>query len=425
MSFVEKYCPQITRPEIFTKDLGAPISIPSSSLIKVPVSLYVIGPPGTGKTTLLRRIAHITALDRNGPLPIFVPLIAVPNATWHGLLAFCLTQLVQQGYEANRASTAETLEQSLEAGQVRICFDGLDELGVNAPRMMRAINDFSEHYPGCQLIVSCRDAFLKNKSNDLPQYWDGALTIRLLPFSPSQLALFVEKWFSAQPSARDSLAKWFRSNPKMASAATTPIIAALLCSLYEVKSEMPSTELDLYQRRFELLLGRWERAKGIPALPNDVRKRYEHYLMDVAHMNHCAERRSFTRREALEMGEGYVARGIHHGVEDLVADCIHRGILEVDGLGGLSFGHLTYQEYLCAEYLAHENKLSFIIEVLLIPWWRKVLDFYAARKQNIGPLFEECSKRTLDGHTSRRLLELAEFAPLTARRHMNVAIAKL
>src|SRR5258706_7850520 len=139
--------------------------------------------------------------------------------------------------------------------------------------------------PKCRIILSTRDT-LDHKQ------WRRAFPVRLSPLSDDQQYEFIDKWFTAEPTSRNGLHKWLKSNGGMRDAARTPLVAALLCSLYRARADMPDTEIDLYKKRFELLLGRWERAKGIAPLSGTMRRRYLHFLRLIAFRMHKAETRS-------------------------------------------------------------------------------------------------------------------------------------
>jgi hypothetical protein len=412
-AFITQYCPFIARPQL-TQPLVPNLAVlSSSSLLKIPTSIYVLGPPGTGKTTLLRRLTQLTANEPDGPLPIFLPLITVTPPSYHGLVEACIQQMTDDGYDFS--AHGKSFASLARGGSLRLCLDGLDEAGFHAFALMEAIDEFVGRNRKTQVILSCRDTFAQTKGDESLAYWDGALTIRLLPFSEHQLTAFVEKWFPAEPSARAGLLQWLEKNPHMRRAAATPLIAALLCSLYQLKTDMPATEVDLYEKRFELLLGRWEKAKGIHPLRIDIRNRYRFFLMDLAHAMHEQQSRACTAREATQVAGRLYAKGFHASPGEMVGDCVQRGVLELTALGKYSFGHLTYQEYLCAEYLAHHNPTSFILSKLTDPWWGKVFEFYAARKQDIGLLLREASHEPLNSVKVERLRKLAELAPLTPR----------
>ena len=384
--------------------------LPSSALTRIKTRIYVIGAPGAGKTTLLRRITQYIAEaeKETGELPLFMPLVEV-DSSYEGLKKACLKVLTSYGYRETISEADKKLRILLQEGKLRLCLDGLDETGDRALQMMEAVDTFTQRHPDCQVILSSRDTF------KLPE-WESAFLVRLQPFFIPQLFEFVERWFSSQPSSQQGLKLWLEKNSSMLEAARTPLIAALLCSLYEGyegHAKMPSTEVDLYKGRFELLLGRWESAKGIPPLPRDMRERYRHFLMAFGMDLHSREKRMENINRAVALAKVYTEPTMHQSPEELVEDCVRRGLLVRETTGGISFGHLTYQEYMAAEWLMANEPTAYVWNRLLTPWWRKTIEFYSALKMDMSVLIRESTKYQTTQESNDRLFDLLKLATLT------------
>ena len=408
--FIVRYLPELAFANPTAGTIPGMATVPSSALMNVYSHLYVLGAPGTGKTTLLRRLAQLSARDTDAPLPVFLPLIKLDEYTYDGLLRAIRVAVADQVSGSAERSTAENgdTQPTLRGRPVRLCLDGLDEVGPGAAALFQAIDLLATRNSGFQIILSCRDTFFKIRTDDLFSYWDAALSIRLLPFTPEQLQQFVTQWFSAEPSTQSAMMQWLEQNPDMQLSATTPLLAALLCSLFQLGADMPNTELDLYQRRFELLLGRWDRAKGIPSLPPDLRNRYRYFLMHLAYTMHQKETRSYNQGDALELATQYYDVRFHASAFEMLRDCIRRGLLELNERGQVSFGHLTYQEYMCGEWLAYQNKVNEIAGYLADPWWGKACDFYAARKQDVGALIRALLLKPVPASAGAKMRKLID-----------------
>lgn len=205
----------------------------------------------------------------------------------------------------------------------------------------------------------------------------------------------------------------------MLEAARTPLIAALLCSLFAVQADMPSTEVDLYDRRFELLLGRWEQAKGLPSLGPKVRRNYLKFLQKLAFFLHSQEMRDATYHEVLGIAKITEKSGTH-SYSEMIEDCVRRGVLEKQNDGKFSLGHLTYQEYLTASWLVERNDTSFIWRRLPESWWQKTWEFYASKTEDITSVVVEGIGRQ-DERSMATIRKLLKFAPHTSKR----ALARL
>lgn len=382
------------------------------ALLGIDAPIYVTGPPGAGKTTLLRRLAQELARQGHKQLPLFVPLIKARGSEEGHFIQACVTELALHGFREKKKELSPAAFLSLaKSGRFRLFLDGLDELGSSSKAMLHTIDKFSLEHDSCPIIVSCRDTFKIS--------WGHALTVSLQPLSDEQIERFIGNWFTAEPSSKEGLLSWLNTNPKIREATRTPIIAGLMCSLYSAKAEMPSSEIELYERRFELLLGKWDQAKHISPLPVQMQKTYQHFLMKLAFHMHTNRIRAIELGEALTIAKAYPVGPYLRKSGELIEDCIQRGLLEYETLGGLSFGHLTYQEYLAARWLEQDNDIRFVWSVVLSPWWLQTLDFYSTIKGDLTRLIKHGLKFNTDGELYDRLCHLTKLAPFTDSQILN------
>ena len=280
-------------------DWSGTTEIPFENLLRIDNYLFVVGEAGAGKTTLLRILTDRAARQDVKLLPVFVPLVSIVDMSYFGLLRGIKCQLADYGYSADQ----QLIQDKFDAGQLFVCFDGLDETGSKGPAILDAIGSLVERHPECRVVVSCRDtAGIKAPVR--------AFRVRLRPLNDHQLEEFVGRWFK-QSGVADGLLQWMADNRAMREAARTPLIAALLCSLYHGSVDMPSTEWDLYDRRLDLLLGRWERAKGLLALSSRRRRRYRMFLATIAFELHRRERRSAVQHKVMEHARRYHIADFH------------------------------------------------------------------------------------------------------------------
>jgi len=390
--------PEWTKPKI---------RIPSSLLKDIDCNKYILGEPGAGKTTLLRKLTQEYSKMKDSVLPIYLPLVLVREASEESLIKSCIHQLENQGYLIGKTSNKIGLFlKNFSSGVFQLYLDGLDETGSNANELFSVIVDLSASYPNSRITLSCRSTF------ETPPF-KGAFELKLTPFNEKQLQTFLKNWFNSQPTALEGLNEWLESNEKIKNAATNPLVAALLCSLYYLGAEMPTTEIELYERRFELLLGKWDYAKGIKSLNREIVKRYWKFIMDLAMDMHNRGLRTISISEANFYAEKYYTKKFHYESTEMVRDCVHRGIIEFEAFGGLSFGHLTYQEYLTAKKLSVDNDVGFVFKKMNDPWWSNVIRFYASIKEDITPLV----KLAIEANSSEEIVDfiydLFELAPWT------------
>jgi hypothetical protein len=198
-------------------------------------------------------------------------------------------------------------------------------------------------------------------------------------------------------------------------AACTPVIAALLCSIVAKDADLPGTEIDLYDRRFELLLGGWEKAKDIVPMSHTLRKRYWHFLTIVAYSIHLDKKRSISYAQLLGAAEQYYDLVYHRTPEIFLADCIHRGLFIAENGDEYSLGHFTYQEFLVAKHLTNDNPVEFILNRIGEDWWLKVFEFYAALKGDLTSLIIRALVKPQTHSYLKTLILIVKNAPLTPK----------
>lgn len=392
--------PELVRSARASSSHHGKMLFPATAVVDIEYPILITAEPGGGKTTLLRRLSQLIARTSKSQLPLLIPLVRIDEPTEECLVMECLYTLANLGYELDEGAFLR----SLDEGKFRLLLDGLDEAGSGAMQLFSVIKNFHSKHKRCLIGLTCRDTLMLES-------WTDAVHLQLSSFTEVQLRSFVDRWFRAEPTARNQLNAWLNENPRMLAAARTPLIAALLCSLQHAQAEMPATEVELYEERFAMLLGRWELAKGIDPLSSKLRQRYWHLLMDLAIDMHLKERRSIDYAEAI--GHARQLETEDFSAAAMLMDCTYRGIFLREG-SGISFGHLTYQEFLAARWLSRENPADFILGKLGSPWWIKPLEFYAAIRGDITQIIKEALDRDAqDAFFS--LSRLAAFAPLTRR----------
>lgn len=396
--------------------------------------LVIVGDPGCGKTTLLAYLALTYAralldgrdwvkerlgLDEAGYLPVLLPLRdlgrhlteTLPQQGKDGpavLLDFLHTYHKNQ--EINLPE--DFFRGPLEAGQAVILLDGMDEMAdvTLRQRMAHLIEKFAVRYPDARFVVTSREAGYTGAARIGEKF--GLARVREL--TTAEVRRFLLDWTRvvettlAGSDASEVLALADRqarglisaieTNPRVAELAVNPLLLTVIALVHRYRARLPERRVDLYDEAVEVLLGHWDRAKGLEAAlalggrqldSGDQRS----LLEPVAFFLHKNKLRQLEladlqtlllpRFQALAGADDQHSAGL---LQDFLGQVQERsGLLVERGLGIYGFAHQTFQEYLAARALADRaDALYYTLKVLGDPWWREVILLQAGHLSNQG-----------------------------------------
>jgi predicted NACHT family NTPase len=335
--------------------------------------LMVLGKPGSGKTTFLQSIAiHCNkGTLKTDCLPIFVSLKSFAEDMSTNPNISLLNYLGQI------AKTCNILEQEIETilhhGKVIVLLDGLDEVPEKeSDKVIKEIRYFTEQFYKNQIVIACRIAAHKYQ-------FKGFTQVEIADFTKEQIWAFVEKWFGSVakncPTDGKVLAAEFMQklelpeNDRIRELVTTPILLNLTCLVFQRVKNFPHLRSELYKQGLDLLLVRWDEARGI--------KRDEFYqnlsllqkiklLSRIAASTFARGNRFFSEAQIQQLISDYLSelRQAPTDVDALQLDSTallksieaQHGLLIEQARGIYSFSHLTFHEYFTArEIIATAN----------------------------------------------------------------------
>lgn len=363
----------ITLTQIYTDAYLRPYQRlgPSATVAKISAAaavqphsrMLVLGGPGAGKTTLLQHLAlelstEQLQVDGQPYLPVFLrlrQLALVPTAELN------IQQYLDQRWLASGLSQ-DQVDQLWQQGQLWLLLDGWDELPSEQHRIVtQQIQSLLDTYPGLRVLISGRCG------GPMPQL-NGLVTLELTEFAPQQIETFVHKWFAANhPNQSETLAQTclealhLPHNDRLREMALTPILLHLMCLVFQSSGQFPSQRSKLYQQALDLLLGQWDRQRGIHR-NQPVQSLSTTDLMGI--LVEIAAHSFAQGKIVLEEAEllGQIAKGLARRdfqattPERRWADSKailqvlieHYGMLTERELGSYAFAHLSFQEYLTA-----------------------------------------------------------------------------
>ncbi|WP_206753905.1 NACHT domain-containing NTPase [Microcoleus sp. FACHB-1515] len=317
--------------------------------------LMILGKPGAGKTTFLKRLAMQCIGGKFKPdrVPVFVTLKDFAEAESQPNLLEYLDRWSGLSFEA-----------IVQAGRAIILLDGLDEVReVDSDRVLRQIKAFSQQYAQNCFVITCRIAA---KEYTYEQFTE----VEVADFDDRQIAEFSNNWFRSRNDAvkaKRFLEKLKEDKP-IRELAASPLLLTLLCLVFEDSGDFPSNRAELYQNGVDVLLKKWDVKRNIErdrVYKGLSLKRKEALLGQIARKTFEAGNYFFKQREA----ERYISEYIQNlpdastDPEALEVDSAavlksiesHHGLFVERARGIYSFSHLTFHEFFTAQEFTNNS----------------------------------------------------------------------
>ncbi|MBE8520296.1 NACHT domain-containing protein [Amycolatopsis sp. H6(2020)] len=345
--------------------------------------VLVRGEAGSGKTTLLDWLAVTAAragftgklADWNGRVPFPIRLrsfAAEPLPRPEEFVRHIAPMLAPPEGWARRVLTA---------GRAMILVDGVDEVGANHRREVKAwLRELSLAFEDTLLVVTSRTAAAD-------QRWlaqEGFGCVLLESMSSDDIEALVARWHKAAatggtiregtdlPAVQRRLLNQLDSRPHLRTLAASPLLCAMLCALNLAhRSELPRDRMDLYRKALSMLLHLRDAERKIGVILTEAQKQV--LLGDLAWRLSLASKVELPKDRVRE----HIARRlpslphVDHTPSEVLDHLLERsGVLREPVRDRVDFVHRTFQECLAANEATEQDHLETLIDrAHLDTWW--------------------------------------------------------
>ena len=329
--------------------------------------LYVLGKPGAGKSTFLKKVVRLCCTGQLQMTPIFISL-----KRWSDSKKNIEDFVVSEFEVCDFPDASAFVNELLSSNNAIVLFDGLDEIpntAANRSEAIAAVSEFSRKYRNSKIILTCRTAATEYS-------FDKFKYVEIADFLPNQQKQFIKKWYADRIETKARiLRQWDQDDSAgLQDLAKTPLLLALLCLAYDSTLSFPRRRVELYEESVNALLRKWDASREIAR--DDIYRglshgRKEQMLRRIAFESFVKAEIFIKKPRLVELVEAYLRElppgDIEHGVNGEVvirAMEAQHGLIVERAYDIYSFSHLTVHEFFVAKKVVDSTKNEEIVDIV-------------------------------------------------------------
>ncbi len=373
--------------------LDIKVAFETSERLKVK-DLVILGDPGSGKTTLLKYILVLLIEGRGSErlgitkklIPFFASLRELQNPEKVKFADF-----ISKSCDLNEYPISDdAFNKLLDDGRGIILLDGLDEVANEEMRIKTCgwIDRARRKYPDTSFIITSRYAGYLGKS----RLKGSVLELSIQDFTIDEMREFLINWFSSvevglhpgkdeakwEKKGRDGallLLERITKSEHIKKLAVNPLLLQIIALVHRDRGTLPQRRVELYEECTNVLLEKWDMAKGLDVLLTAREARQ--ILQPLALWLHEEDgRRSASMDEIKKVLKDPLEK---IGKSDINPETLLKNIRDRSGIfmgyseSKYGFTHLSFQEFLSAEQIRNKSLIKKLLDNYGERWWREVI----------------------------------------------------
>ncbi|MBO6716813.1 MAG: hypothetical protein JJ913_02525 [Rhizobiaceae bacterium] len=352
------------------------------NIIQQGASALLLGDPGSGKSTTVKRILRsyiypdIYKIDIEKSKTHFPLLIRVRSMVTENL--FCeICHILdihydvvtdkrgevvndktgKPQYHVNNMEIGHFVVDLIESMSVIICVDGIDEVSFDLKsRIFSDISFIALRVRSAAILATCR-------SGDVNLAPEGVEIFEILPLTRDQVRDITNIWLDNPNRFLDQM------NEKLLSdVASRPLFLIQLIIIFDEYGDLPQQSIHIQDRLLSLMMTAWDKKRGVHRetkyakfLP-EIKLRF---LADFAFwlLYKAAQKKSFSKRD---IGEFYKIFAPKYELPINESDQViseiesHTGIINMVSENLYEFSHLSIHEHLAARVVSASRNIRYI-----------------------------------------------------------------